>query len=158
MKREMPNNCATRRATRKMSACAASGEVFGLHLPSRARHSPMSVREKSKNDGLAKTFLQSDLPSMPILSFLPFDVVLAIVGVLPIVANSTMSLTMTMTTAPVFHRYDSIVGNLLGVESVIANQWVFVGIFVVEECKRLLVLVGEPSMHVMSLHLCKKRA
>ena len=39
-------------------------------------------------------------------------------------ANSTMSSTMTMTTAPVFHRYDSIFGILLGVESVTANQWV----------------------------------
>ena len=78
---------------------------------------------------------------------LAIDVVLTIVGVLPIVANSTMSLTRTTTTAPVFHRYDSIVGILLGVESVIANQWVFVGIFVVEECRRFLVLVGGPSLH-----------
>ena len=56
-----------------------------------------------------------------------FDVVLAIVGVLPIVADTTMSLTMT--TAPVFHRFDSSVSILLGVESVIENQLVFVGIY-----------------------------
>ena len=36
-------------------------------------------------------------------------VVLATVEVLPIVANSTMSLTMTMTTTPVY-GYDSIAG------------------------------------------------
>ena len=79
------------------------------------------------------------------LAVLAVDVVLAIVGVLPIVADSTMSLTMTMTTAPVFHRFDSIVYILLGVESVIANQWLFVGIFNLEEYRRFLVPVGEPS-------------
>ena len=64
-----------------------------------------------------------------------------------------MSLTMTMTTAAVFHGYDSIAGILLGVESVSANQRVFVGIFVLEECRRFLVLVGKPSLHVIPLHL-----
>ena len=62
-----------------------------------------------------------------------------------------MSLTMTMTTVPVFHGHDSIADTLLGVESVVANQWVFVGSFVVEECRRILVL-GK-SLHVISLHL-----
>ena len=62
------------------------------------------------------------------LVVLAIDVVLAVVGVLPIVAISIMSFTMTMTT-PVFHGYDSIAGILLGVESAIANQWVFVGIW-----------------------------
>ena len=51
-----------------------------------------------------------------------------------------MSLTMTVTTAPVFHGYDSIAGILLGVKSVIGNQWVFVGFFVVEEWWRIFVL------------------
>ena len=68
-----------------------------------------------------------------------------------------MSLTMTMTTAPVFHGYDSIAGILLGVESVTANQWVFVGIFDVEECERFLVLVRKPSLHVTSVHLLSFR-
>ena len=66
-----------------------------------------------------------------------------------------MSLTMTMTTAPVFHGYDSIAGILLGVESEIAKLMVFVGISVVEECGRFLVLIGKPSLHVISLHLEK---
>ena len=78
--------------------------------------------------------------------------VLATVEVLPIVANSTTSLTMTMTTAPVFHGYDSIAGIRLAVESLFANQWVFVGFFVVEECRRFLVL-SEPWLHLISLHL-----
>ena len=43
MKRETRNNCAARRATRKICVCAAYGEVFCLHLPSRARVSLMSV-------------------------------------------------------------------------------------------------------------------
>ena len=69
--------------------------------------------------------------------------VLATVEVLPIVAYSTTSLTMTMTTAPVFQGYDSIAGIRLAVESLIANHWVVVGFFVVEECRRILVL-GKP--------------
>ena len=83
------------------------------------------------------------------LVVLAIDVVLAIVGVFPLLRI------LSMTTPPVFHRYDSIVGILLGVENVIANQWVFVGIFVVKECsvRRFLVLVGNPSLHVTSLHL-----
>ena len=102
---------------------------------------------------LKKSVLIRPIPAIHAnLIFLAIDVVLAIVGFLPIVANSTMSLTVTMTTAPLFHRYDSIVGILLGIESVIANQWVFVGIFVVEECTRFLDLVDEPSLHVISLH------
>ena len=50
---------------------------------------------------------------------------------LPSVANSTVSLTMTMTmtTAPVFHGCDSVTGTLLGVESVVANEWTSVRIF-----------------------------
>ena len=47
---------------------------------------------------------------------------LASVEDFPSFANSTMSLTMTMTTAPVFHGYDSIAGIRLGVENVVANQ------------------------------------
>ena len=71
-------------------------------------------------------------------------VVLAIVGVLHIVAG-TMPLMMTMTTAPVFHGYDSISGIRLGVVSVTAGSWTFVGILDPEECKRFLTLVGESS-------------
>ena len=80
--------------------------------------------------------------------------VLATVKVLPIVAYPTTSLTMTMTmtTAPVFHGYDSIAGIRLAVESLIAYQWVFVGFFVVEECIGFLVL-NKPWLHVVSLHL-----
>ena len=51
-----------------------------------------------------------------------------------------MSLTMTMTTPPVFLGYDSIADTLLGVESVVANQRVFVEYIVVEECRRVLAL------------------
>ena len=83
-----------------------------------------------------------------------FVVILATVEVLPIVANSTMSLTMTMTTAPVFHGYDSIADILFGVESAVAIQWVFVEFFRVEECRRILVL-DRPSLHVIPLHLEK---
>ena len=43
---------------------------------------------------------------------------------------------MTMTMAPVY-EYDSIAGIPLGVKSVIGNQWVFVGFFVVEEWWRI---------------------
>ena len=62
-----------------------------------------------------------------------------------------------MTTAPVFHGYDSIAGILLGVVSVTAHQWVFVGIFDLEEFRSFLVLVGEPSLHVILLFLKKLR-
>ena len=55
------------------------------------------------------------------LVVLAIDVVLAIVVVLPIVAGSTMSVMMTMTTAPVFHGYDSIASILLGVVSATAH-------------------------------------
>ena len=36
MKSEIRNNCAARPGTRKICVCAASGEVFCLHTPSRA--------------------------------------------------------------------------------------------------------------------------
>ena len=70
------------------------------------------------------------------------------------VANSTVSLTMimTMTTAPVFRGYDSIAGIRLGVENVVANQWDFVVPFLVEECWHFLVL-DKLSSHVISVHL-----
>ena len=55
------------------------------------------------------------------LVVLAIVVVLSILDILPIVANSTMSLTTTMTMAPVFHRYDSIAGILLGVVNVTAH-------------------------------------
>ena len=84
-----------------------------------------------------------------ILSFL---FTLASVEVLPIVANSTMSLTMKMTTALLFHGYDSIADIRLEVENVVANQWVFVESFLGEGCRRILVL-DKPSLHVISLHL-----
>ena len=67
---------------------------------------------------------------------------LATVEVLPIVAHFTISLTMTMTTAPVFHGYDSIAGIRLGVESVIANQWVCVESFLVEDVGVSLSLIS----------------
>ena len=46
----------------------------------------------------------------------------------------------------------SIAGIRPGVESVVANQWVFVEAFLVEGCRRSLAL-DEPSLHVVSLHL-----
>ena len=82
-------------------------------------------------------------PTIADLAILLFAT-LATVENFPSVANSTMSLTMT--TAPVFHRYDSTAGFRLEVENVVANQWVSV-----EECRRSLVL-DEPSLHVVSLH------
>ena len=85
------------------------------------------------------------------------DLAILLVSILATVevANSTMSLTMTMTTASVFHGCDSIAGIRLGVESVLANQeMVFVESFLVEECGRILVL-DKPSVHVVSLHLEK---
>ena len=63
-----------------------------------------------------------------------------------------MSLTRTMTTAPVFHRYDTVAGIRLGVENIVANQWASVVSFLVEGCRRTLVL-DEQWLHVLSLHL-----
>ena len=77
---------------------------------------------------------------------------LATVKDFPIVAKSTMSLTMTMKTAPVFHEYDSMVGTRLGVKNVVLNQWVVVESFPVKGCWCGLVL-DEASLHVVSLHL-----
>ena len=65
--------------------------------------------------------IRSSPPIRANLVVLAIGVVLPFVGVIPIVAGSTMSLTMTMTTAPVFHGYDSIAGILLGVVSVTAR-------------------------------------
>ena len=49
---------------------------------------------------------------------------------------------------------DSIAGIRLAVESLIANQWVFVGFFVVEEWRRFLVL-SKQWLHLISLYLQK---
>ena len=122
----------------------------------------MSVREmpNKKNRLTGKEIckvISTTHESVLIRPVLAIDVVLAMVGVLPIVANSTMTLTMTMTTAPVFHRYDSTVIILLGVESNCKSMGLCRGIFVVVECRRFLVHVGKPSLHVISLHLEKMR-
>ena len=130
MKREhMKQLCYT--AQRETSACAASGDVFCLHLPSRARNSLLSVPEMSNKKNrltcqvvwrFKKSVLTRSSPAICAnLVVLAVGVVLPIVGVLPIVAVSTVSLTMTITTAPVFHGYDSIAGIRLGVVSVTAR-------------------------------------
>ena len=67
----------------------------------------------------------------PIPAIRANHVFLAIDAVLPIVADSTMSLTMT--TTPVFHGYDSIADNRVGLVSVTARQWAFAWIFDLEE-------------------------
>ena len=55
-----------------------------------------------------------------------------------------------MTTTTVFRGYDSNAGIRLGVENVVAKQWVFVVSFLVEECRHFLVL-DKLSLHVISL-------
>ena len=103
-----------------------------------------------KGQWLRATVFTTSLTIVDLVILLVFF--FATVEVLPIVAYSTISLTMTMTTAPVFQGYDSIAGIRLAVESLIANQSVVVGFFVVEECRRLLV-PSKPWLYLISLHL-----
>ena len=89
---------------------AASREVFCLHSPSRARHSLTSVGDIEKKANV-QDFAKGSEDSATIFATSPtiFDLATHLVATLatvedfPSVANSTMSLTMMMTTAPVFH-------------------------------------------------------
>ena len=142
-------------ARRETCACVlrpARCSVFTS--PSRARHSQMSVgevffrnyecaRSVQTRWGLRVTAFTTSPTIVDLATLLVAT--LATVEDFPSVANSTMSLTMTMTTTPVFHGYASIAGIRLEVENVVANQWVFVVSFLVERCKRSLVL-GDPAI------------